>query len=182
MLVGGLVPPFTALTGALGGGGEIPKHPEELALARLLLEAGAEPNDGQAFYNRGSDAEEDWIDLLLEFGLGRGDGGPWRPRLGSRQDSPREMIEDLLMAAAGHGFTVRVRRLLARGVDPERRGSKHPIYAKRTPVQEAVLAEHLDVVSLLVAAGASWAHDQVGVVRARALTSNPGSISNATAS
>ncbi|MHB8692012.1 MAG: hypothetical protein ACYDHH_12270 [Solirubrobacteraceae bacterium] len=33
----GLIPPFTALTGALGGGGTIPKHGEELALARLLL-------------------------------------------------------------------------------------------------------------------------------------------------
>ena len=31
----GLIPPFTALTGALGGGGTIPKHPEELALARV---------------------------------------------------------------------------------------------------------------------------------------------------
>ena len=49
----GLIPPFTALTGALGGGGTIPKHPEELALARLLLEAGADANDGQALYNRG---------------------------------------------------------------------------------------------------------------------------------
>ena len=49
----GLIPPFTALTGALGGGGTIPKHPEELALARLLLEAGADANDGQALYNQG---------------------------------------------------------------------------------------------------------------------------------
>ena len=48
----GLVPPFTALTGALGGGGTIPKHPEELALARVLLQAGADANDGQALYNR----------------------------------------------------------------------------------------------------------------------------------
>ncbi len=36
----GLIPPFTALTGALGGGGTIPKHQEEFALARLLLQAG----------------------------------------------------------------------------------------------------------------------------------------------
>jgi hypothetical protein len=49
----GLVPPFTALTGALGGGGTIPKHEEELALARLLLQAGADANDGQALYNQG---------------------------------------------------------------------------------------------------------------------------------
>ena len=36
----GLIPPFTALTGALGGGGTIPKHPEELALARAAVAGG----------------------------------------------------------------------------------------------------------------------------------------------
>ena len=49
----GLIPPFTALTGALGGGGTLPKHEEELPLARLLLQAGADANDGQALYNQG---------------------------------------------------------------------------------------------------------------------------------
>jgi hypothetical protein len=117
----GLVPPFTALTGALGGGGTIPRHPEELALARLLLEAGADPNDGQALYNRGwgPDQDQDWLELLLEFGLGTGDGGPWRRLLGERQDSPQAMLEDLLMAAAANGLTGRARLLLARSVDPQ---------------------------------------------------------------
>ena len=80
----GLIPPFTALTGALGGGGTIPKHEEELALARLLLQAGADANDGQALYNQGWGPQpgEDWLELLFEFGLGTGDGGPWRRRLG----------------------------------------------------------------------------------------------------
>jgi ankyrin repeat protein/ketosteroid isomerase-like protein len=166
----GLVPPFTALTGALGSGeGGAPAHPDALTLARLLLEAGADANDGQALYNRGGDGHEDWVTLLLEFGLGTGDGGPWRRLLGERQDSPREMIEDLLMAAAGHGFTDRVRRLLARGVDPDGRGSKHPIYQGRSPVQEAALAGHLDIVSLLVDAGASWEHDPVDELVATAM-------------
>ena len=165
----GLVPPFTALTGALGGGGTIPEHSERLALARLLLEAGADANDGQALYNQGADGREDWVDVLLEFGLGTADGGPWRRLLGDRQDSPREMIEDLLMAAAAHGFTDRVRKLLARGVDPEGRGCKHPIYQGRSPVQEAALAGHMDVVSVLVAAGATWEHDQVDALLAAAM-------------
>ncbi len=165
----GLVPPFTALTGALGGGGALPLHPQELALARVLLEAGADPNDGQALYNRGGDSAEAWVELLLEFGLGTGDGGPWRRLLGDRQDSPRAMIEDLLMAAAGHGFTDRVRTLLGRGVDPQGRGSRHPIYQGRTPVQEAALAGHMDIVSLLVDAGASWEHDQVDALIAGAM-------------
>ncbi len=159
----GLVPPFTALTGVLGGGGAVPLHPQELALARVLLEAGADANDGQALYNRGwgSDGDDGWLELLLEFGLGTGDGGPWRRLLGDRQDSPRAMMEDLLMVAAGHGLSDRVRMLLARGVEPQGRGSEHPIYQGRTPVQEAALAGHMDVVSLLVNAGASWEHDQV---------------------
>jgi ankyrin repeat protein/ketosteroid isomerase-like protein len=167
----GLIPPFTALTGALGGGGTIPKHPEELALARLLLEAGADANDGQALYNQGwgPNWDEDWLELLFEFGLGTGDGGPWRRLLGERQDPPQAMVEDLLMAAAGHGLTDRVRRLLARGVDPEGRGSKHPIYQGRSPVQEAALNGHMDIVSLLVDAGASWEHDGVDELVATAM-------------
>jgi hypothetical protein len=74
----GLCPPFTALTGALGSGGDPPEHPHAMALARLLLERGAEANDSQTLYNRGGDPDDDWLKLLLGFGLGTGDGGPWR--------------------------------------------------------------------------------------------------------
>ena len=168
----GLIPPFTALTGALGGGGTIPKHPEELALARLLLQAGADANDGQALYNQGwgESAGEEWLDLLFEFGLGSGDGGPWRRRFGERQDSPRKMLQDLLIAAAKHGFTDRVQLLLDRGVDPDGREIEHPIYRGRSPVQEAALNGHMDIVSLLVDAGATWEHDQVDELIATAMS------------
>jgi ankyrin repeat protein/ketosteroid isomerase-like protein len=174
----GLIPPFTALTGALGGGGTIPKHEEELALARLLLEAGADPNDGQALYNQGWGPSEGeaWLDLLFEFGLGTGDGGPWRRLLGERQDSPQQMLEDLLIAAAGHGFADRVRRLLARGVDPEGREITHPIYQGRSPVQEAALNGHMDIVATLVDAGASWDHDQVDELVAAATAGDRGTV------
>jgi ketosteroid isomerase-like protein len=167
----GLVPPFTALTGALGGGGRMPLHPEQLALARVLLEAGADANDGQALYNRGwgADPPDDWLELLFEFGLGTGDGGPWRRLLGERQDSPQQMVEDLLMAAAHHGLTGRVRKLLDRGVNPDGLGSGHRVYQGRSPVQEAALSGHADVVSVLVGAGASWEHDQVDALLAAAM-------------
>jgi ankyrin repeat protein/ketosteroid isomerase-like protein len=174
----GLVPPFTALTGALGGGGRMPLHPEQLALARVLLEAGADANDGQALYNRGwgADPQEDWLELLFEFGLGTGDGGPWRRLLGERQESPREMLEDLLMAAASHGLTERARRLLARGVNPDGRGCRHPVYQDRSPVQEAALSGHMDVVALLVDAGASWEHDRVDDLIAAAMAGDRGTV------
>ena len=49
----GLTTPFTALTGAFGGGEQDqPPHPHAPVLARLLLERGADPNDAQALYNR----------------------------------------------------------------------------------------------------------------------------------
>jgi len=51
----GLPSPFTALTGAFGEGEDgrnQPPHQHSLALARLLLEAGADPNDSQTLYNR----------------------------------------------------------------------------------------------------------------------------------
>jgi ankyrin repeat protein/ketosteroid isomerase-like protein len=168
----GLIPPFTALTGALGGGGSIPKHPQELALGRLLLAAGADANDGQALYNQGwgESAGEEWLELLFEFGLGSGDGGPWRRRFGERQDSPRKMVEDLLIAAAKHGLTDRARRLLDRGVDPGGREIKHPIYRGRSPVQEAALNGHMDIVAMLVDAGAIWEHDQADELIATAMS------------
>ena len=84
----GLCPPFTALTGAFGSGeGTNPAHPDGLRIARLLLERGADPNDGQTIYNMGGFPGDEWLELLLEFGFGRGDGGPWRQLLGERQDS-----------------------------------------------------------------------------------------------
>jgi len=166
----GLVPPFTALTGVFANGeGFPPAHRDWLALARLLLQAGADPNDGQTLYNRGWDPDDRWLGLLLEFGLGTGEGGPWRRLLGDRQDSPREMLEDVLMAAAHHGFADRVRLLLARGVDPAGTGSRHPIYEGRSPVQQAALHGHTEVVSMLVDAGASGKRDDVDTLVMRAM-------------
>ncbi len=48
----GEVPPFTVLTGLFGNGeqGSVndPPHPHAIRLATLLLDAGADPNDGQS--------------------------------------------------------------------------------------------------------------------------------------
>jgi Ankyrin repeats (3 copies) len=158
----GLCPPFTALTGAFGSGeGTNPAHADGLRIARRLLERGADPNDGQAIYNLSGFPGDEWLDLLLEFGLGGGDGGPWRRLLGERQASPREMVEDALMAAVGHGFVHRVQRLLDHGVDPDGTGSRHRIYEGRTPIEEAAVSGSPKIVAMLEAAEAHSTLDDV---------------------
>ena len=65
---------FTALTGALGEGERGPEnqppHRQSEELARLLLDEGANPNDGQALYNRmfRHEAGNRCIELLLSYG------------------------------------------------------------------------------------------------------------------
>jgi ankyrin repeat protein len=115
----GLPSPFTALTGCFGSGeGDQPPHVHGLALARVLLEAGADPNDAQALYNRQFRDDDSHLELLFEFGLGTGDGGPWRRRLGRAAMSPAEMLGRQLGWAVVHGMDDRVRLLVEHGVDP----------------------------------------------------------------
>lgn len=115
----GLPSPFTALTGCFGGGeGDQPAHPHGLALARVLLEAGADPNDAQALYNRQFRDDDSHLELLFQFGLGTGDGGPWRRRLGRAAMSPAEMLGRQLGWAVVHGMDDRVQLLVDHGVDP----------------------------------------------------------------
>jgi ankyrin repeat protein len=150
----GLATPFTVLTGVFGEGelGPVrqPRHPRSLALARLLLEAGADPNDGQALYNRMFQPGNDHLELLLEFGLGSGDGGPWKRLLGDALDAPAQMMRGQLAWAVTHGMTARVRLLVERGhVDlaaPFDRGT--------TVTAVAATTGHLDLAEYLVAHGA----------------------------
>lgn len=118
----GLTSPFTALTGAFGGGeGDQPPHHAGVELARLLLSAGANANDSQTLYNLGlggswSD-DTTHLELLLSFGLGRGDGGPWKQRLGPTLPAPEQMIRDELATAALRGGPRRAKLLLDHGAD-----------------------------------------------------------------
>ncbi|WP_300610241.1 hypothetical protein, partial [Trebonia sp.] len=90
-----------------------------LQTARLLLEAGADPNDGQLLYNRMFGPRDDHLVLLFEFGLGRdADGrGPWRRLLGDALESPAVMLGNLLWWAVIHDQRARVALLAANGVD-----------------------------------------------------------------
>jgi ankyrin repeat protein len=141
------------LTGVFGEGelGPVrqPRHPHSLALARLLLEAGADPNDGQALYNRMFEPGHDHLELLLEFGLGTGDGGPWRRRLGDALDAPAEMVRGQLAWAITHGMTERVRLLVSHGADVV-----SPFEDGATTTFMAATAGHADLIDFLVAHGA----------------------------
>jgi ankyrin repeat protein len=149
----GLPTPFTVLTGTFGEGelGPVrqPRHPHSLALARVLLEAGADPNDGQALYNRMFEPGNDHLELLFEFGLGSGDGGPWRARLGEAAGSPAELVQGELDWAVTHDLRTRVRLLIAHGAD-----IRSPFSDGATPAQRSAVSGHREMVDLLVAHGA----------------------------
>ena len=152
----GLPPPFTALTGAFGRGeGDPPPHRDSLALARLLLEAGADPNDAQAVYNLSWTPGDAWLELLLEFGFGRGDGGPWHARLAPRPpDAARERrgLPDV-------GGAARLRRTGSRccwrpASTPTAAARATRSCKGRTALEVALLDGHADSRRALRAAGA----------------------------
>jgi hypothetical protein len=149
----GLPLPFTVLTGVFGEGeqGPVhqPRHPHSLAFARLLLERGADPNDGQTLYNRMFGTDDDHLVLLFEFGLGTGDGGPWRARLGDAVESPEVMLRRQLEWAVTHDQRARARLLAEHGVDL---GARLP--SGRPAAELAALNGHTALADDLVELGA----------------------------
>jgi len=148
----GLTTPFTVLTGVFGEGEQgprhQPRHPHWYALARLLLQAGADPNDGQGLYNRMFVRGTEHLELLLEFGLGRGSGGPWRARLGDALETPERMLRQQLSWALRNHHSDRVRLLAEHGVDV-----RAPFADGRTPAEVAALAGDPEAVAILVGRG-----------------------------
>ena len=150
----GLTTPFTVLTGVFGEGelgpDRQPRHPCEQPLARLLLTAGADPNDGQALYNRMFEPGTEHLELLFEFGLGQDAGGPWLARLGDVLGTPADLLRGQLAWAITHGMTDRVRLLAQHGVDVAA-----PFEDGETPAAVARTTGHPDLVSVLVSYGAA---------------------------
>ena len=161
----GVPTPFTALTGLFGGGEQSggadadgrdpgsaqPAHPQLHRLAALLLAAGADPNDGQALYNRMFGSSDDHLELLFDHGLGTGDGGPWHRRDPDGTDSPEQLLRAQLAWAVTHGFTRRIALLARHGVDLSAPldSLRHPMQAASTPLQLAVLAGRQDSARIL---------------------------------
>ena len=154
----GLPSPFTVLTGCFGEGegGPVaqPPHPHAFALARLLLERGADPNDNQTLYNRGFRPDDRHLELLLEFGLGTGDGGPWRRRLGRAASSPTDMLQGQLGWAVVRGLEARVELLVTHGADPTLPVEMYGVQAP-SAYAAALAAGHAGVASVLERLGAA---------------------------
>lgn len=147
----GNVPPFSALTGVIGGGerDESP-HRDDLAMARMLLEAGADPNDGQALYNkaRHDHDDTDYLQLLFEFGLGTDKNGPWYQQFGTRLHSPVTLVNHELENAA-NGKPNRMWVLIDYGVNPDQPCGR----SRKTPVRIAADGMHYEVLDILAATG-----------------------------
>jgi ankyrin repeat protein len=154
--------PFTLLTGVLGHG-ELgqrhqPRHPHWQPLGRLLLEAGADPNDAQALYNRMFEPDDSHLELLFEYGLGTGDGGPWKARIADL-DPPARMLRIQLRWAIEHHQPARVRLLVEHGVDFRSPfDGDGPAWSPgdgRTPVEIAWLNGDAEIADYLLAQGAA---------------------------
>jgi ankyrin repeat protein len=145
---------FTALTGAFGEGERGPVHQSEhqycYALARLLLESGADPNDSQTLYNRMFTGGIRHLELLFEFGLGKGGHGAWFKRLGSQLGTPAEMLQQQICWAAKYNQMERLRLLVAHGVDVNLPDTR----LHRTPGELAILNGNTEIAQYLQAHGA----------------------------
>jgi hypothetical protein len=157
----GLYPPYTAATCVLGSHDE-DEHPHALALAGLLLAAGADANDGQLLYDRQFGRDDRHLALLFEHGLGCGDGGPWAARFGDKAESPREMLRGQLWWAIVHDMGERVRLLVRHGVDfrtPYAAPGGRPTALRKsdglTPAELAKLSGYPELAEWLVAQGAA---------------------------
>src|SRR5262249_52038485 len=128
---------------------ELP-HPRCDTLARLLLDAGADPNDTQTLYNRHFEPNDDHLRLLFSYGLGRDCGGPWI-RLAPPSFSLSNMLAEQLSWAALHGFADRVKLLVEHGVDVNAPSPRDG----RTAYEQSVLNRHPAIAEYLSRHGAA---------------------------
>jgi ankyrin repeat protein len=108
---------FTALTGAVGEGerGSIncTPHPRADELVKLLLDAGANPNQSQALYNTmlGQNLDK-WLPVFVQYGLKAGEPANWGP------DDNEPIFDFLLCQVVVQGKLQLVRFLLEHGANP----------------------------------------------------------------
>jgi ankyrin repeat protein len=150
---------YTPLTGVIGEGEEgRPAHQRRDALARLLLERGANPYDSQVVYNIHFNGKVLWfLELIYEHAQRTG-------RLADWADPEWQMLNAggygtgarwFLDTAVEHGDVPLAEWCLSHGANPnsapgpERRNRQRPLYA------EAVVRGHQEVAEVLVRYGAT---------------------------
>jgi ankyrin repeat protein len=104
----------------------------------------------RALYNRMFEPDNDHLELLFEYGLGTGDGGPWRARLRDAVDAPATLVLRQLDWAVVHDMTERVALLLDHGADVNARFSNG-----RTPSETAARNGNASLVEYLASRGAA---------------------------
>jgi len=135
-----------------------PPHPHWREFARLLLDAGADPNDNQGLYNRMQYPDDEHLKLLFEYGLGQNQGGPWFKRFfehwpyAAAPRSPSDILAYQLRWAISANYFDRVKLLVENGADVNAT-SQYPAGA-RVPYAEAVYHGHQQIADYLVAKGA----------------------------
>lgn len=169
---------FTALTGVFGQGEAGPEnlveHPEFEKFARLLLSAGANPNDSQAAYNRIFTDDNTCLELLLEFGITSTDKNNWLLHENDKLvPHPQETLHYQLCHAVRKGVFDRVKLLVDHGVDVNKSADD------RTPYEMALLAEQREIAEYLVANGAQKVElREVDVFRNACLKTNRDLVNN----
>ena len=139
---------FTALTGAFGEGemGPVnqPPHEEWEALARLLLQAGADANDGQALYNTMFTPDSSCLRMLLEHGLTKDHRNNWLiEEDGELLANDSQTLGYQLEWAARNHHIERAKLLVARGADVQREVEGRSLYEWAWLTGHPDLAQHL---------------------------------------
>jgi hypothetical protein len=160
---------YTALCGVAGEGEEDGEpHPQRDAIARLLLERGAEPYDIQVLYNTHFHGDVVWLlELIYEYSVKRGRQADWA-------DPNWSMLDMGGYGPGAHyllGVAVRNNNLglaewvLAHGASPNATKSSHPKFKPQPTLHEEALRRGLtEMGDLLVRHGATPArHTLEGV-------------------
>jgi ankyrin repeat protein len=142
---------FSVLTGAMGEGeGGLfnqPPHQYSRSLAKIFLDAGADPNDSQGLYNTMfTDSGDYWLELLISYGLNRNSQVNWEV-----SDNKQKVFDYLLANAVSKNKTERVKYLLDQGADADAVCS----YSDRKVLTIAIVNQHKEIENLLIKSGAS---------------------------
>jgi len=150
---------YTALCGVAGEGEDgVPPHPHREALARLLLERGAEPYDIQLQYNTHFHGDILWyLELLYEFSVKAGRQSDWGdPNWSMLDHGPYGCGARYFLGIAVAKNDLKLAKwLLAHGASPNAAPPTHPKASKRTLYEEAMRNGFTEMADLLARYGAT---------------------------